>query len=70
VASGVICAVADWLQQRSDTIANGSQWAEVLRGEIDSGHDVCSCQAPAASVVLPSANGTQWAEMMREEADR
>jgi hypothetical protein len=35
LACGVIHAVADWLQQRSDTIANGSQWAEMLRGEAD-----------------------------------
>jgi hypothetical protein len=30
-----IRAVADWLQQRSDTIANGSQWAEMLRREAE-----------------------------------
>jgi hypothetical protein len=35
LACGVIRAVADWLQQRSDTIANGSQWAEMLRREAE-----------------------------------
>jgi hypothetical protein len=35
LACGVIHAVANWLQQRSDTIANGSQWAEMLRGEAE-----------------------------------
>jgi hypothetical protein len=30
-----IHAVADWLQQRSDIIANGSQWAEMLRREAE-----------------------------------
>ncbi len=30
-----IHAVADWLKQRSSTIANGSQWAEMLRAETD-----------------------------------
>lgn len=30
-----IRVIADWLQQRSDTIANGSQWAEMLRGEAE-----------------------------------
>jgi hypothetical protein len=34
-ARAAIRAVADWLQQRSDTIANGSQWAEMLRGEAE-----------------------------------
>ena len=33
--SSMIHVVADWLQQRSDTIANGSQWAEILRKEAD-----------------------------------
>jgi hypothetical protein len=32
-ACNVIHAVADWLQQRSNTIGNGSQWAEMLRRE-------------------------------------
>jgi hypothetical protein len=34
-ARAAIHAVADWLQQRSSTIANGSQWAEMLRREAD-----------------------------------
>jgi hypothetical protein len=34
-ARAAIRAVADWLQQRSDTIANGSQWAEMLRREAE-----------------------------------
>jgi hypothetical protein len=34
-ARAAIHAVANWLQQRSDTIANGSQWAEMLRGEAE-----------------------------------
>jgi hypothetical protein len=34
-ARAAIHAVADWLQQRSNTIANGSQWAEMLRREAD-----------------------------------
>jgi hypothetical protein len=34
-ARAAIHAVADWLQQRSNTIANGSQWAEMLRTEAD-----------------------------------
>ena len=32
-ATDVIEAVADWLEQRTDTIANGSQWAALLREE-------------------------------------
>jgi len=33
VYGAMIHAVADWMQQRSGTIANGSQWAEILREE-------------------------------------
>jgi hypothetical protein len=32
-ASDVIEVVASWFQQRTDTIANGSQWADLLREE-------------------------------------
>jgi hypothetical protein len=32
-ARAAIRGVADWLQQRTDTIANGSQWADLLREE-------------------------------------
>jgi hypothetical protein len=32
-ASDVIEVVASWLQRRTDTIANGSQWADLLREE-------------------------------------
>jgi hypothetical protein len=32
-ARAAIREVADWLQQRTDTIANGSQWADLLRKE-------------------------------------
>ncbi len=35
LARDVLVVAADWLQQRSDTIANGSQWAEMLREEAD-----------------------------------
>jgi hypothetical protein len=34
-ARNAIHCVADWLQQRSSTIANGSRWAEMLRTETD-----------------------------------
>jgi hypothetical protein len=34
-ARNAIHCVADWLQQRSSTIANGSRWAEVLRAETE-----------------------------------
>jgi hypothetical protein len=33
IARAAIREVADWLQQRTDTIANGSQWADLLREE-------------------------------------
>jgi hypothetical protein len=33
IARAAIREVADWLQQRTDTIANGSQWADLLRDE-------------------------------------
>jgi hypothetical protein len=33
VYKSMIFAVADWCQARTDTIANGSQWAELLRQE-------------------------------------
>jgi hypothetical protein len=49
-ASAVIRAVADWLQQRSSTIANGSQWAETLRKETDR-----SSAAPPRPVPPPPA---------------
>jgi hypothetical protein len=49
-ASAVIRAVADWLQQRSSTIANGSQWAEMLRKETDR-----SSAAPPRPVPPPPA---------------
>ena len=32
-ARAAIREVAEWLQQRTDTIANGSQWADLLRKE-------------------------------------
>jgi hypothetical protein len=32
-ATEVLILVASWLQQRTDTIANGSQWADLLREE-------------------------------------
>jgi hypothetical protein len=35
LARDVLVVAADWLQQRSNTIANGSQWAEMLREEAD-----------------------------------
>lgn len=33
IARAAIREVVDWLQQRTDTIANGSQWADLLREE-------------------------------------
>jgi hypothetical protein len=33
IARAAIREVAEWLQQRTDTIANGSQWADLLRDE-------------------------------------
>lgn len=33
IARAAIREVAEWLQQRTDMIANGSQWADLLREE-------------------------------------
>jgi hypothetical protein len=49
-ARNAIHCVADWLQQRSSTIANGSQWAEMLRTETDR-----SSAAPPRPVPQPPA---------------
>jgi hypothetical protein len=49
-ARAAIHAVADWLQQRSSTIANGSRWAEMLRTETDR-----SSAAPPRPVPQPPA---------------
>jgi hypothetical protein len=35
VARATIHTVAAWMQERSCTIANGSQWADMLRNEAD-----------------------------------
>jgi hypothetical protein len=49
-ARNAIHCVADWLQQRSSTIANGSRWAEMLRTETDR-----SSAAPPRPVPQPPA---------------
>jgi hypothetical protein len=61
-----IHCVADWLQQRSSTIANGSQWAEVLRRETDR-----SSAAPPRPVPQPPAPaGVLLEEVARLLANR